>query len=98
MTRRSFFATLFVAPCCITQKAVIEVDTVYGAAMPLTGPEIVEQFDVSGLLERTGLEGEGYYAISQHFALMINPQKLPSLYEQAEKLVGQQARVRLGAA
>jgi hypothetical protein len=65
-------------------------------APAITEPTVTaNQFDVSGLLERTGLEGEGYYAISQHFALMINPQKLPALYQQAEKLVGSQARVIL---
>ena len=56
------------------------------------------QFDVSGTLERTGLEGEGYYAISQNFGLHIHPQKLPSLYQQAENLVGKPARVKLEAA
>ena len=61
-------------------------------------PVTATQFDVSGTLERTGLEGEGYYAISNNFALMINPKQLPSLYQQAENLVGKRARVRLEAA
>lgn len=77
----------------VTRRAFLFLP-ILGTAKPAMGT----QFDVSGTLERTGLEGEGYYAISQNFALMINPQKLPSLYQQAEHLVGKPARVKLEAA
>ena len=69
------------------------------AFLPITGMTVpMTQFNVSGTLERTGQEGEGYYAIGQYFGVQIHPEKLPALYQQAEKLVGKPARVILEAA
>lgn len=65
-----------------------------GLFLPILGRS-AEQFEVSGEFDRSGQPGEGYFVLGQSLALMINPEKLPALHAQAEKLVGKRARITL---
>lgn len=67
---------------------------VAGMFLPILGRSS-EQFEVSGQFDRSGQPGEGYFVLGQSLALMINPEQLPSMHAQAEKLVGRRARIRL---
>jgi hypothetical protein len=53
------------------------------------------QFYVTGHFDRAGLPGEGYYSVGQSLALMLNPEKLPSMVQQAEALVGKEVEIHL---
>jgi hypothetical protein len=79
IARRAFLATLFGAP-------------IVGTSVPVMGT----QFSVSGLFDHAGADNTlAYFSLGQSLSLSLDPQKLPTMVEQAEKLVGKQARIIL---
>lgn len=57
------------------------------------------QFDVTGQFEQAGADNHfAYYSLGQSLSLMLDPQKLPAMVEQADKLIGKRARITLEAA
>lgn len=56
----------------------------------------VTQFSVSGHFDHAGADNQlAYFSLGQSLSLMLDPQKLPTMVEQANKLVGKQARIIL---
>lgn len=54
------------------------------------------QFNVSGHFEAAGADKHlAYYSLGQSLSLMLDPAKLPAMVEQADKLVGKNARITL---
>jgi hypothetical protein len=58
-------------------------------------PAAARQFVVTGHFDLAGLPGEGYFSLGQSAAIMLNPEKLPSMVKQAEQLVGKTVELRL---
>jgi hypothetical protein len=70
------------------------------ALLPVTRSAAeVTQFEVSGILTDAGADNHmAYYAIDQSLSLMLNPAYVPTMVQQADKLIGQRVRITLGLA
>jgi hypothetical protein len=56
------------------------------------------QFFVTGHFDKAGEDPSmAYYSLGQSVSLMLDPAKVPAMVEQANKLVGRQARIHLEA-
>jgi hypothetical protein len=54
------------------------------------------QFEVSGILTDAGADKHmAYYAIDQSLSLMLNPAYVPTMVQQADKLIGKRVRITL---
>jgi hypothetical protein len=54
------------------------------------------QFVVSGVLTDAGADKHmAYYAIDQSLSLMLNPAYVPTMVQQADKLIGKRVRITL---
>jgi hypothetical protein len=54
------------------------------------------QFEVSGILTDAGADKHmAYYAIDQSLSLMLNPAYVPTMVQQADKLIGRRVRITL---
>jgi hypothetical protein len=71
-----------------------------GAILPTLGitqsAAEATQFEVSGILTDAGADNHiAYYAIDQALALMLDPRQVPTMVQQADKLVGKRVRITL---
>jgi hypothetical protein len=68
-----------------------------GAILPTFGMSATaNQFEVSGILTEAGADNHiAYYAIDQALGLMLNPAQVPTMVQQADKLVGKRVRITL---
>jgi hypothetical protein len=68
-----------------------------GAFLPTLGtPAAANQFEVSGILTEAGADKhQAYYAIDQALALMLDPRQVPTMVQQADKLLGKRVRITL---
>jgi hypothetical protein len=65
-------------------------------AVGMTQSAAATQFEVSGILTEAGVDKHiAYYAIDQALGLMLNPAQVPTMVQQADKLIGKRVRIIL---